>query len=237
RTFPSSRRSPNSRTTGSPGPSALPSRTARSPCCRPCQSGSREGKRLSGPCRRDVGTRFAARRALGETAVESFRPDGHDLSREQASAFLGEAGDLFEFLRQQQFGGLAVDEERAVQRGETPDEPFELGGPPAFQLCREIASVAPENAPRLLFALEELVDSSVWPHTRHELGQLRGTPFEREDDGDGIERQLAQAPQLAGQPGELPRKHGVDQRHEAVFLSIRYNRIERVVIGIGQGLR
>ena len=65
-----------------------------------------------------------------------------------------------------------------------------------------------------------------WPSRRGQLRQLGCAALEREQHGDGVERQLAHAPELAGHPLRIAGEHRVDQRHEAFFFGRRADGVE-----------
>ena len=66
---------------------------------------------------------------------------------------------------------------------------------------------------------------------------LGGAPLERQRHGHRVEPELAHPPQLARNPRGLAAQHGIDQRHEAIFLGARADRIERGGISVARGFR
>src|SRR5690606_32121241 len=152
-----SRRSPSSRAGGRLDHALRPIQPAPSPCRRACPTCSREGRPAWGRYPHCVGRRSVARRAFRGSAARSSGSDGHAAARGQASAPGGLSRNLFELLGEEELGGLAVGKQCAVERGQPPDKPLELARAPTLELHREVASVAPEHAPCLLLAFEELV--------------------------------------------------------------------------------
>ncbi len=60
---------------------------------------------------------------------------------------------------------------------------------------------------------------------------MRRPPFQREGNADGVEAHFPHAVQFARQLAHFAREHGIDQRHEAVFLGLGADQVMRLDIG------
>ena len=146
------------------------------------------------------------------------------------------AGNFCQPLCQQQFGRLAVGQQRPVQAHQPLDQPFKLAPAPLAQLHAQIAFILPEDAPRLAFRFEEGANLTARAQSGGQPCQLRRAPLKGQQQAHGIEAKIVHALQLAGHLGRLAAQHGIDQRAEAVLLCPRADGIKRRGIGAARRL-